>query len=96
MSRFEWDPLKDVRNRRKHGVAFETAATVLDDPQALMGYDRSVDGEDRWRMIGRVADGRVMVVAFVVRHRGDEEIVRIVSARLALRHERHRYVEQTY
>lgn len=95
MSRCEWDPLKDARNRRKHRVAFATAATVLGDPQALMGYDRSIDGEDRWRLIGRAANERVMVVAFVVRYRSDEEIVRIVSARLALRHERLRYVEQT-
>lgn len=96
MTRCVWDAVKDAQNRRKHRVAFALAATVLGDPQALMGYDRNVDGEDRWRMIGRAADGRVLVIAFVVRARGDEEIVRIVSARQALRQERLRYVEQSH
>jgi len=29
---FLWDDLKALDNRRKHGVAFEEAVTVFDDP----------------------------------------------------------------
>lgn len=36
---FEWDPEKAPSNRRKHGVSFEQAATVLRDPRALSVYD---------------------------------------------------------
>ena len=28
----EWDPIKAGTNRRKHGVTFEEAATVFNDP----------------------------------------------------------------
>ena len=33
--RFEWDPNKAESNRKKHGVAFEEAATIFGDPLAL-------------------------------------------------------------
>jgi uncharacterized protein len=35
---FEWDPRKAARNRRKHGVSFDEAATVFGDSLA-MTYD---------------------------------------------------------
>jgi uncharacterized DUF497 family protein len=69
--RCSWDPRKDALNRRKHGVPFAAAATVLDDPLALMGYDRNQNGED-------------------------EEIVRLISARHALRRERVAYEQQAH
>ena len=45
MIQFEWDEGKNRANRLKHGVSFETAALVFDDPFALMHQDRVVDGE---------------------------------------------------
>lgn len=35
MLRFDWDEAKNRQNRHKHGVGFETAALVFDDPYAL-------------------------------------------------------------
>ncbi len=32
MIRFEWDPAKATRNERKHGVGFEIALHVFEDP----------------------------------------------------------------
>jgi uncharacterized DUF497 family protein len=32
MIRFEWDPIKARTNRRKHGITFEEAVNVFDDP----------------------------------------------------------------
>jgi hypothetical protein len=32
---FEWDAEKAATNLRKHGVSFEEAATVFDDPLAV-------------------------------------------------------------
>jgi hypothetical protein len=94
--RCSWDPRKDALNRRKHGVAFAVAATVLDDPLALMGYDRNQSGEDRWRMIGRSIDGDTLVIVFAIRDGEDEEIVRLISARHALRRERVAYEQQAH
>ena len=94
--KFEWDEIKNRANRRKHGVSFETASLVFADPFARMLQDRVVDGEPRWQAIGRVADELVLVVAHTVRNRNDEEIIRIISARRALKQERKRYEEQSH
>jgi uncharacterized DUF497 family protein len=32
---FEWDPEKARRNRKKHGVSFEEAATAFLDPEVF-------------------------------------------------------------
>jgi uncharacterized protein len=92
--RFEWDPNKAANNLRKHGVSFETAVLVFADPDALIVQDRVEDGEERWQAIGTV-EGRVMlVVAHTVRERGDTEIIRILSARRAMRWEKVRYEKE--
>jgi uncharacterized DUF497 family protein len=93
---FEWDDAKDRENRRKHGISFEFAKGVFGDPAALMLEDRVERGEERWHAIGRAGEHTVLVVAHVVRLRDDEEIIRIISARYALKHERHRYESQTH
>ena len=33
--RYEWDENKNERNLEKHGLSFETASLVFDDPNAL-------------------------------------------------------------
>ena len=93
---FEWDDAKDRTNRRKHGVSFEFATRVFSDPGALIFQDRVVHGEERWQAIGRAGEHSVLVVAHVVRSREDEEVLRIISARYALKHERYRYETQTH
>ncbi len=50
---FEWDPLKAQRNRKKHGIRFEEAATVIRDPKALTIFDPDhSEIEDRWITMG--------------------------------------------
>ncbi len=95
--RFEWDEAKDISNRRKHGVAFETATRVFVDPFALSEQDRIEDGERRWRTIGRVEGFLLLVVAHTAKEDRDgetEEVIRIISARRADRRERLRYEEE--
>jgi uncharacterized DUF497 family protein len=96
MLRFEWDPAKARRNLAKHGVAFEDAVRVFDDPFALMLQDRVEQGEERWHAIGRAGIHLVVVVAHTVRRRAGADVIRIISARRALRYERQRYEDQTY
>jgi len=95
MSIFEWDDSKNRKNRRKHGVSFEVAQRVFTDPNALMVQDRMEQGEERWQAIGRIGEHTVLVVAHVVRMRDGEEVIRIISARYALKHERQRYESET-
>jgi uncharacterized DUF497 family protein len=95
--RFEWDSEKDRINQRKHGgIAFESAALVFDDPQVIFCKDRLVDGEQRWHAIGAV-EGAVLLVVHAYRtenKNGEEETIRIVSAREANQRERRVYVQQ--
>ena len=93
---FDWDETKDRANQRKHGVSFETATLVFDDPHALMLQDRIENGEERWQAIGRLADAVVLVVAHTVKARAGTEVIRIMSARKADRRERKRYEDPTY
>ena len=96
MVKFESDDAKNRANRRKHGVGFETASLVFDDPFALMVQNRFENGEERWLAIGRIAETVVLVVAHTVRTRPGTEVIRIISARKAERSERKRYEEQAY
>jgi uncharacterized DUF497 family protein len=41
MIRFEWDSVKAQTNQRKHGVSFEDAMHVFEDPYALFEQDRT-------------------------------------------------------
>ena len=50
--RFEWDENKNRSNRKKHGVGFETAKLVFDDPLHISIQDRFENGEKRWRTVG--------------------------------------------
>jgi uncharacterized protein len=86
--RFEWDPAKDAANRAKHGLSFEEAAKLFKtDADYLEIYDEEHSGkEDRFIAIGRIRRG-VVVVAYT--ERGDD-VLRIVSARVATKNERQR------
>lgn len=95
MIQFEWDPAKARANQRKHGVSFDDAMRVFDDPYALFEPDPSHEaGEPRWRAVGLVEGVILLVVAYTVRERSGTEVVRLISARRATRKERFRY-EQT-
>jgi uncharacterized protein len=89
--RFEWDETKNSANRAKHHVSFETARDVFDDPLHVSNLDRVVDGEQRWKTIGVIGALSLIVVAHTYRDDDGDEIVRIISARLASRHERREY-----
>jgi uncharacterized protein len=90
--KFEWDQRKDASNRAKHGVAFEAAKEVFADANALTDLDYSEPTEERWRIIGRAQDG----VLFVVFTERDDDVIRVISARRANRHEQDRYYREAF
>jgi uncharacterized DUF497 family protein len=89
--RFEWDERKNRSNQRKHGVSFELAELVFDDPLALSKPERVEGGEERWHTLGLVAASVVLLVAHTVREEPHDEVIRIISARKATRYERKQY-----
>ncbi|MDX7992274.1 BrnT family toxin [Xenorhabdus littoralis] len=88
---FEWDTAKAASNFHKHGVRFEAASRVFDDPFHLTVQDRFENGEYRWQTIGTVESCVLVLVAHTTRFEDGTEIIRIISARKAERHERKRY-----
>ncbi len=92
--RFEWDAAKAEANLRKHGVSFELARFAFADPFAILDQDRIEGGEYRWQTTGMVGGMTLLVVAHTLRDKEDVEVIRIISARSAQRHERKRYEEQ--
>lgn len=84
---FEWNNRKALTNLAKHGVSFETARKVFDDPFAVDIEDRSANfGEVRRRIVG-VGNGLILTVIYTER----SELIRIISARKATRAERKEY-----
>jgi len=99
--RYEWDEAKNRRNQQKHaGISFELAALVFEDTHCLVGLDRIDEaGEPRWHAIGtaQIEPTAAAVLLVVHAYREDhhgEEIIRIISARRADKHELQRYQEQ--
>jgi uncharacterized DUF497 family protein len=89
---FEWDPRKDKSNQIKHGLSFDEARRVFDDPFQLAVLDHRFSYfEERWITIGRIGDKRLVVVAHLYFNTEGEEVIRIISAREATVHERKEY-----
>ena len=92
--RWTWGSDKNRANRRNHGLSFETARLVFDDPLALSQPD-PYPHEERWHTIGMIG-GVVLLVVHTWPERGDqsdEEAGCIISARKATPHERRAYEE---
>jgi uncharacterized protein len=90
MVRLDWDEGKAGRNVSKHGVSFQEAATVLGDTLGWTYPDLRHSGlEQRWITVGMSERHRILVVA----HSGEDEAIRIISARVATRKERRFYEE---
>lgn len=87
----EWDSDKARNNLKKHGVRFEDAVQVFDDPDHLSRQDRYQNGEWRWQTIGLMHGIIVILVAHTVRYESGNEVIRIISARKADRREREHY-----
>jgi len=87
---FRWDKKKASNNLKKHGIDFQEAATVLDDPLSTTFPDQDHSlHEKRYLTIGLSKGKQLLVVA----HTEDGDIVRIISARRATKRERRFYEE---
>jgi uncharacterized DUF497 family protein len=87
---FDWDPIKAKLNLWKHRVSFEEASTALWDPlsKTALDCDHSKE-EQRFITFGMSTRRRLLVVSYTER----DDAIRLISARLATRHEREIYEE---
>lgn len=84
---FEWDRIKNERNREKHNIDFDEAIEVFYGPIILRRSDRN--DEERWTALGYSKD-RLIVVVFTRRL----DVIRIISARRARKNEEREYRNQ--
>lgn len=90
---FEWDEKKAAINLEKHGVSFEEAQTVFDDPFFLVFPDYAHSkGEARYIILGESSEWRALVVVYTERG----HTTRIISAREADKQEQRDYEEEKY
>ena len=57
-----WDPAKNRSNQRNHGISFDEAQSVFQDPDRIDDFDDREYDEERWIVIGLVGP----VIVFVV------------------------------
>jgi uncharacterized protein len=79
--RFDWDPLKDALNQRKHDIGFtEAMALFTSGAEYLEIFDEAhSDDEDRFIAVGIIERG-VIVVVWTEQ---PTDTIRIISARPA-------------
>ena len=89
---FSWDEKKAKTNFIKHQISFDEAKTVFDDDNARLIYDsdHSVD-EERFILLGLSC--KLKILTIVDCHRGDENNIRIISARKSTKQETKQYRE---
>lgn len=89
MLKFEWNEIKNILNKKKHGLSFDDALYVFYDDNALLLYDKNHSSdEDRFFQIGMIRSLNIVCVVFCVR---EEETIRIISARFATNKEKNEY-----
>ena len=85
---FEWDDEKEIINKKKHSISFEDAIAVFYDEHPFRKYDEDhSDDEHRTFLIGRLRGHLLAVVIYTERY----DRIRIISARLASKHEVRKY-----
>ena len=87
---FEWDENKNKINIKKHGISFSEASTVFIDDNAIL-FDDVIHSkkEERFLLLGMSDRANVCIVVHCYRH--SDEIIRIISARLATKNEINTY-----
>lgn len=87
---FEWDEDKATANFAKHGVSFEEAKTIFNDPLYVDFYDpdHSFD-EHRYIIIGESQQRRLLIVSYAER----DDVIRLINAREVTKGERETYEE---
>lgn len=91
MAGFEWDGPEAQQNVATHGVTFDEAATVLDDPLVITLDDEAhSEHEQRFIATGQSVLARVLTVVYTMR----VDMTRIISARSAAARELRDYASQ--
>ena len=87
---FDWDEAKAAANLARHGVSFDEAKTVFDDPLYVDFYDSDHSAEEhRYIIVGESNQGRLLILSYAERRAA----IRLISARELTPAEREAYEE---
>jgi uncharacterized protein len=89
---FEWDEEKNAANIRNHGIDFLEAALIFENPTIEAIDDRRDYGELRCIALGLSSE----TVLHVVYTRRAKNVIRIISARKANRHDAEKYYREIF
>lgn len=89
MFEFEWDEGKNKINLNKHKIDFKSAEQIWDDPSRKVFRGKTINGEERYKIIGLVAT-KCYAGIFTIR----QEKIRLISVRPASQNERKLYGEK--
>jgi uncharacterized DUF497 family protein len=88
---FDWDENKNLINKKKHGIDFDEASSVFFDENAILFDDpEHSDYEERFLLLGMSNTANVCIVCHC--YRESDTVIRIISARKAMKKEVDRYV----
>ena len=82
---FEYDSRKSEKNKAKHGLDFEEAQEIWEDPDGI-GFSAPSDDEERFAVLGSLR-GKLWVAFYTLR----ENRIRLISVRRARKGERKLY-----
>ena len=83
--KFEFDPEKSEKNKAKHGINFDEAQLLWEDPDAI-GFPAKSEDEERFALLA-VLKARVWVAFYTLR----EDRIRLISVRRARKGEKKIY-----
>ncbi len=94
---FEWDENKRIKTLRERGIDFIDATKIWKDPKRQERIDaRKNHDEVRIQTIGRVDFGILFVVYTERVYENNEEVTRIISARMANARDKEEYNKMTF
>ena len=83
---FEFDSDKSTANLAKHGIDFEAAQALWRDDRRLTLHSSRSKDEERWLMIGLIAEqGWTAIITY------RDDVIRIISVRRARKEEMQLY-----
>ena len=82
---FEFDKNKSSSNKKKHGISFEDALTLWEDPDRIILKAKQVE-EERYLLIGRI-NRKIWSAIYTYR----AEHIRIISVRKSRNNEKEIY-----
>ena len=91
--KFVWDDKKNKINIRKHGIDFSDTTEMFNHPMVIKLDECRDYGEDRWIGIGLLKH-IIAVIVYTEQKVGNQDVIRIISARKATTYECNRYEKE--